>query len=259
MKKVFEKGWFHYQNLNDRPDGTTGPPTEGRCWLNFNLDESLYFSWCLGRDFCHAGFELGGYEEDVLFKIAFPPVALWFGISNKKLGKLLQDRLSKGEMSNTKNVEISVHDNSIWWEIFTETNYWSNKIPKWKSGNFNIMDFIFGKQEYTNKVIEEKKLDIPMPEGSYPATVKLEVATWDRPRWFAKRVKRVSIDMEKPIPFPGKGENSWDCGDDARHGMTAPAKNMADGIGKMVSSVLNNRLRRGGPYKWEKKNFQEKY
>ena len=55
-----------------------------------------------------------------------------------------------------------------------------------------------------------------MPEGKYPAHVKRERRTWKRPRWFTPLVRGYwDVDVESGIPVPGKGENSWDCDDDA--------------------------------------------
>lgn len=252
IKKFFPDGWFHYQNLNDLPDGSTGLPTEGRCWLNFDLDNFLSFSWFVKSNFCHLGLSFGDYDEKIIFKIALPPIALWFVANIKKLNDVIDKYILKENDWYGKSLEVSAHDGAIWWKVFSPNGYWNRSIPKWKNGSFNVIDFILGENKYTNKVIEEKKIDVPMPEGKYPATIKMEMATWKRPRWFAKRLKRANIEMERAIPFPGKGENSWDCGDDACYGMTTPARNMAEAIGKMVEHVLHNRLRRGGPYEWRK-------
>jgi hypothetical protein len=55
-----------------------------------------------------------------------------------------------------------------------------------------------------------------MPEGKYPAHVKRERRTWKRPRWFTPLVREYwDVDVESGIRVPGKGENSWDCDDDA--------------------------------------------
>jgi hypothetical protein len=53
---------------------------------------------------------------------------------------------------------------------------------------------------------------------------KFETAEeWTFPRWFvAKQSDSITISIEgKGIPIPGKGENSWDCGDDAIRGVTS--------------------------------------
>lgn len=51
------------------------------------------------------------------------------------------------------------------------------------------------------------------------------------------------MKMEEPVPVPGKGENDWDCGDDAIHGSTFAATTIPEAIGKMVGSAMRTRER----------------
>lgn len=80
-----------------------------------------------------------------------------------------------------------------------------------------------------------------MPEGSYRATVTIERDSWTRARWFARRIERAHVDIHDPIPTPGKGENSWDCGDDALHSSTFPCGTVPAAVGKIVGDVLAKR------------------
>src|SRR5690606_25314615 len=78
----------------------------------------------------------------------------------------------------------------------------------------------------------------------------LYISTWKRPRWpFATRIRRVQIDMDKDeqIPVMGKGENSWDCGEDATYGITVAADTIEAGVAKLVESILRSRRRYGTP------------
>jgi hypothetical protein len=52
--------------------------------------------------------------------------------------------------------------------------------------------------------------------------------------------------MTDPVPFPGKGENSWDCGEDATHGYYGPAASIEDAVGNLVTSTLKRRRKYGG-------------
>ena len=92
---------------------------------------------------------------------------------------------------------------------------------------------------------------VPMPERAYPASVKLFESTWKRPRWFASRMVRAEVKIEKGIPFPGKGENSYDCGDDALFGLTCKADTVEQAIAETVESALRNRRRYGGSVDWQ--------
>jgi hypothetical protein len=123
---------------------------------------------------------------------------------------------------------------------------WSNKDPKWKHDYFNILDFILGKNEYNEVVLEEKNIDIPMPEGKYLANIKITEDTWKRSRWFPLRIKRCKIDVPKGIPHPGKGTMSYNCGDDASYGLCCKASSISEAVGAMVESVYRSRIKYGG-------------
>ena len=88
---------------------------------------------------------------------------------------------------------------------------------------------------------------IPMPEGVYHGTAKIERRTWKRPLWFAFSRVSTTIDCPRGIPFAGKGENSWDCGDDGLFGWGAEGPSIEKAIARGVESVLESRRRYGMP------------
>jgi hypothetical protein len=49
------------------------------------------------------------------------------------------------------------------------------------------------------------------------------------------------------LPVPGKGENSYDCDEDAVFGGSIPARNADEACGRIVGSVMHDRARRAGP------------
>lgn len=53
------------------------------------------------------------------------------------------------------------------------------------------------------------------------------------------------LDGEQ-IPVPGKGENSWDCGEDATYAFSCMADSVEDGIASLVRSILVRRRKYGG-------------
>lgn len=150
-----------------------------------------------------------------------------------------------------RHIDVSAHNGGVWWHLWVDPHSWSSKTPKWRDGNFNFVDFVLGRRDCTHTLIEERDVLIPMPEKAYPATAKLENWVWRRPRWFAKRLKRVTIDVPGGIPKAGKGENSWDCGDDATFGLTTGECNsIPDGVGHLVTIMLKDRVKYGGWSDW---------
>lgn len=143
---------------------------------------------------------------------------------------------------------IKIHNGCIWFAIFSNPIE-SNSTDPWyrKQHCFNPVDFLLGRQRCSEEIIGTEEVEIPMPERTYNGVAKLEVRTWKRPRWPWPIVRRsVWIDVEGGIPFPGKGENSWDCGMDGIFGTGHEGHNVEEAIGHYVGAVLKNRRRYGG-------------
>ena len=51
---------------------------------------------------------------------------------------------------------------------------------------------------------------------------------------------------EQGLPIPGKGENSWDCGDDAYYSIGTPAATAMEAVEYAADRVLETRRRYGG-------------
>jgi hypothetical protein len=110
-----------------------------------------------------------------------------------------------------------------------------------------LRDYLWGRTKYTVQTVKEKQVEIPLDGRTYPATWKLTTATWKRPRAFWVSHRRTSSELDVPHPpaFSGKGENSWDCGDDGIFGLTSNATTEAGAIGDYIKAVLRNRERYG--------------
>lgn len=57
---------------------------------------------------------------------------------------------------------------------------------------------------------------------------------------------RYELTPSPALPIPGKGENAWDCDDDAIFGMTVNADTLEDAARSLVDSVCKTRLQYGG-------------
>jgi len=241
------------------------PRKEKRLKLT-NRSPEAHVSWALlgaAHHLCfHIRLESPGGEDDISISGGIPylfylggsveglvpqEVKQWIGLYNPgaKTGDVYIDR----------SIGWSIHDGTAWISIWENDNGWSSRDPKWWKFNFSINPLdLLGRKKYTSEVVEEKTVAIPMPEGSYPAKIKLCADTWARPRWprwpFSETILRMHADMVKPIPTPGKGENSWDCGDDAVCGLTAPARTMEEAVGKLVATALQDRQRYGGSHEF---------
>ena len=226
---------FYWQNLNEDPRGKVkGWPYHGRAWLHLTGRLKLYWSWNFWTSFCHVRVDSGRSDNDWTLALAFPPVAFWVGIEG----------LPRWMVTDADRVTgVSIHDWTLWIELWTDRWGWKRGDRKW---SFNFRDFILGKPTYADETFSTREVVIPMPEGTYLATLRMYEGRWARPRWFTKRISLASVDIPGGIPHAGKGENSWDCGEDATYGLSCQATAPEEAIGKTVESVLRDRRRYDG-------------
>lgn len=248
---------FHWQNLNEQPGDRVGPPTQGRCWWHF-LGGVLGLEWYLGRMGLAVGLESD--DEAVKFHIAIPLLNLWVVLENfgwvrffqpKEYRKTDYPGLAPGYWTvKHRDISFSVSDGGIRVRLWANPWEWSSTDPQWKHLNLDFADTLFGRSKYARRELSVIETVIPMPERSYPATIKLCEDSWSRPRGRTVYLLRADIDVPGGIPHPGKGENAWDCGEDATYSLCCPAKTAEEAVASMVETVLQSRRRYGGSINW---------
>ena len=221
--------------------------------------QACWRSWLCGASF---GYDDGdGHVWH--WSVRLPPVGLYVSVPAPKWARLRQPpegspRSPHGNpWSASRHISFSIHDWALWWDLWRDPMAgWSREVPKWRHGSFHPIDTVFGRTKCETTTLETRNVVVPMPEKSYPATAELVEYAWKRPRWFTtKRMKRVQIEIPGGIPHAGKGENSWDCGDDATFGITTGAcASIPEGIGILVGSCLRTRVKYGGwsDYTWSR-------
>lgn len=129
---------------------------------------------------------------------------------------------------------------------------WRDRLHEWPGLRFKVRlrvrDLLLGKKVYSQRVAKVKEVVVPLDGREYPATWSLTVSEWKRPRWPWPTVRYGStLDVPHPPAFAGKGENSWDCGDDGFFSQSSNAKTPSEAIGSYVAGVLRQRERHGHP------------
>lgn len=248
---------YHYQNLDNRPgdgrEATGSLLKHGRAWLYFGHDAmrpaaTVRTCWRLFDK--SAALQVSCSDEDGLtLHIAVPLLfQLFIGIHIRRLQKWYFKH-------DWKHLGVRVFDWKIWVDLWADDSCHSFRESFWHPHRrrFTIrpVDALFGTHKHAvERTIATETIVVAMPEASYRGTCRLEVETWKRPRWpwwpSSARHVRAHIDMQEPIPFPGKGENSWDCGEDATHGLTCRAGSVPEAIAAITESVLSSRRRNGG-------------
>lgn len=213
---------FHWQNLNDSKKPKWGGGfRHGRAWWNrFHCEWCLFYSPRL-----HLTFSSGG------FSIALLVFTIYFSWEDYEHVR--------------SEFRFNVDTDAVRFTLWGNGD-WDSKDPWWKNGvSFHYFDFLLGRMKCAHEKGETIDVLIPMPEGCYAAKLTFEKRMWKRPRW--KSFSRETCDIHIPggIPFLGKGENSYDCGDDGLWGIGSNSHDVEKAIGTVVTSVLESRKRYG--------------
>lgn len=222
-----------------------------------------HVSWHWGTRFCHLEFKCDtGDGYDFVLSLGIPWVlSLWFVHSMPRwcMQRLPQHHFSfegvngrcEGSYPESREISLRIHHWTLWWTLWMSDNEWRSTDPKWRRGAFHFDRLLFGRQEYACEPIGTPwQGGVWMPEGMYPVLVTKQRETWFRSRgpWQYAHRTRVSCDVrcEIGIPFPGKGENSWDCGDDALFATAIATANIEEACQQFGHIVLEYRQRYGG-------------
>lgn len=224
-----------------------------------NLDRSIggkiSAEYCVLRPvyLLGADMEIGGDERPVKFAFWLWPFSIYIGIETPT-AKRIAVRLTKPTYDGEREIALHIaprsERSSVRWSVWHPVHSWDTRTPRWRYGSFDIIDFAFGRRDMRWEPVSKHDVSIPMPERWYDGSVEIKdhVSWRKRLPFLTKRVRCANVDIPGGIGFPGKGENAWDCGDDAMFGMSCGAENVEEAIGKVVASVLQSRKRYGGSY-----------
>ena len=241
---------FHWQNLNDKKRGRQGLGLiHGRAW--FSLGETtLHWEWHLWSKSFRFGFDFGGNwgDDDVMWSFAVPPVSFYFGISLP-----FRSRLKRFLPKEPRECRIAIHNWALWINPWSNPLEWKSRDPWWRKGKtIHIDDLLLGKQKYAKTEVKPpQRIEIELDRRVYHGIAKFEHSRWKRPLWFAHERDSTWVEMDRGhgLPHSGKGENSWDCGDDALCGWGVDGHDVPKAIGHGIESVLNYRKKYGKPSK----------
>jgi hypothetical protein len=193
-----------------------------------------------GREWAFGGyFEIGGYEGDEK-QIHFALGPLYVYLS-KEYGTHFDDPKKYG-------VDLTASILRFWYGAYD----WTGEDDKNKERRFRykdaFLDCVFGRTMFFKHDVDYRptKVPIPMPEGVYTAEFTRQRLCWMRPRWPFRKVREsIDINIPKGIPFAGKGENSWDCGDDGLYGTGSETWSQDAAIKRVQDYVAERRAKYG--------------
>lgn len=180
-------------------------------------------------------------DRDYLVTARIGPLSVYLSYNGPR------ERLDRNYKAGVKSVKYGLEISSRGIYLYLGKNpwEWSRSDPWWWEIAIHPRDLLLGRLKYSSRVIGFGSYAMDMPEGYYRANVTMERATWRRPRWpwwpFTKAVTRADINLDPPIPVPGKGENSWDIDDDAVFDSMAPAESPEQAIRELREHVMETR------------------
>lgn len=144
-------------------------------------------------------------------------------------------------------------DMAIWvdlWSYEIEHSY-EKHVSFWDKSkrrfSWHPLNTILGDYKHTETEGEPKQIVVTMPEGQYFGTATPYVQRWKRPRWFFSKVQRgLGLDFPDGIPVPGKGTESYNCGEDAIFGTGFQTDDIDEAAKLMAERVLELRTKYAG-------------
>lgn len=202
-------------------------------------------------------------DHDIDFSLKLPLLASVYGGIRHPLARLATDFITEalptdmGMRFSACTFDLSVFDTALWWKFGVDPMGWTTTRSKWRDGSWHPLGH--NCQQTCEIVAEAVILAFPMPEDVYFGKMTIERVTygWDKlPRVFDKMLYRADVVMleDEQIPHPGKGENSWDCGEDALfsssfplpHNEFDPQAMVNYAVGEVITKQCQLRDRRGG-------------
>jgi hypothetical protein len=185
-------------------------------------------------------------ESEWTFGLRFIFVSLWL-----TFGGFYTPPKGHSHQEEERELSIRAFDGSIWWLLWRNDHEWDPK--DWRHNHWNwrekLMTFLFGKRKYIKVEQPPVAAVLTMPEGEYPCTVTLLESAWVRPRLpRGAPVQRAEVTFpeSRPVPIPGKGENGWDCGEDAVFSSSTLAASVPEALFKAKQWIEMRRERYGG-------------
>ena len=215
-------------------------------WSGLRIEVSMW------RSFCHVELQLSRHDDYALTIGAAIPwlLSVWIS-SDWKWVRRVACVLVPDDYSGERKCGLSFHNWTLWFDAWAKTMEHCPKDRWWeKTLSFDVLDWALGRAVYSERTKSSKSVSVWFDGRRYEGTIRLFVSEWKRPRWFKRRIERADVQFPGGIPIPGKGENSWDCGDDALYGQTSPCQDYRSAIENFLESVVRTRIKHGGG-SWE--------
>lgn len=201
----------------------------GKFWVHFKLTDTkkVYFMYETGVDHSEEG-QITFAPWFFTLYINFPIPNSWCDWKTVKLHSPMPD--GRTEFKSVVHREFGFYIYEVW----TLVMHWNNKAwetdsrdPWYYHVRLNLPDMLFGRMERLENKCSESSQPVYFQLGK--KVFKLDSIYVERNRAFRTRIPfalwhktyyTANIECKQPPMRSGKGENSWDCGDDGTYGLS---------------------------------------
>lgn len=147
----------------------------------------------------------GGSDNKVAAHLQVWPFGALY-LSFGEFGAWWQRRLNPTGYES-REIELSVGDRAIRWELWAQRNAWSRTDPWWMHGriSLDLVQLALGPKRYSYEDVDEpRETTVRMPHGDdHLVTLQLQRQTFGRPRGRKKRTWIVAWGTDRGIPTRG--------------------------------------------------------
>jgi hypothetical protein len=221
-----------------------------RPWWHFGRESrscvGVEFYWWSPRFGVSAGTDDDGWN----LSLRLPPLALYVSLESRRLWRPMVKHIFTWDnnrevwLPERREFDFYVADWSVRFTPWGRWGEWRAADPWWIRGvSLDIRELVLGQRVYEAEELALVPCSVPMPEGQYAAVAKVQRVTRGFARWFKRTGNEVTLTIPNGIPFAGKGENSWDCGDDGL--FSIGGYSVDDAIRCAQASAMESRRRHG--------------
>lgn len=219
--------------------------------------------WALSRDHhgvgCSIKWGTAGSETTPDLAAHFGPLgSIWLSFERVFPARWFDRRNPDGTPDyDSRLISINADRRHLEWNLWTRHHGGNRDIPRWRRPYIVYDRLVYGRDNTETIVLDTGTCSIPLPEGPQPAIYTVTRYVHHRTRPLGRLRDRLAgprihhhteVRPGRPSPVPGKGENTWDCGDDAIWSTSVPGRSIDNAIAAHTAAVLRDRRLHGGEH-----------
>lgn len=197
-----------------------------RKWFFFgkNHNRKIQIEICGITQLPHISFRVDGGDGEVQFHLALL-LGVWITFQNFIPNSWYPQRKSSYNsepLPDERALKIYWFEWAIWWNLWMPEDEWNSTDPKWRRGSIHFDRLLMGKHSCEWQNLDGGKFVLPFFEGVYEVEVIKKLRIDSFTRWFTRKSISFEVKCDAGVPHEGKGENSYDQGEDCTFAINFP-------------------------------------